>query len=585
MNINTSVLAADLFCGAGGTSSGLLEAAKELGLEVDLVAINHWDVAIATHKENHPGVQHFNSDMANVNPLDAVPSGRLRLLVASPECTHFSRARGGKPKNKQSRATIKYVLRWVNNLDIEDVLIENVPDFLNWGPLHGKCTCGVGRFFDKEHSEGCLFGTPVKERRGEYFTRFILKLRKRGYRVDWRVLNAANYGDPTTRERLFIIARKSQLITWPEPTHFNPAAKINGSAQLPLFSCALLPWRTAREIIDWSVPGESIYARQANGKKLLAPNTMRRIYAGLEKFCGLPFVIGQQSGAAPRNVDEPVPTVATAGAIALVDPYLITVGGPEGQGRNPRSIDEPLPTVLSENHRAMVQPFLISLEHSRKQQPFIVASNHGGKTTDSRRAYSLDEPMKTVTSVDAWALIQPELKPFLVAYYTDERGRTHSIDDPLPTVVTENRFALVRPFLVNMYGTSTASSVDDPLHTITASSVHQYLAQPFLVKYYGSGQPVVSVDEPLPTVTVRDRFALCEPLFFQIGEMIYMLDILYRMLLWYELAAAQGLQPGYRFHGNREEKVKQIGNMVPKNTAKALCSVLLRNAPVCTSPL
>jgi len=511
-DMNTaSILAADLFCGAGGTSSGLLEAASDLGLVVDLVAINHWDVAIATHKENHPGVRHFNSDMVKVDPLDAVPAGRLRLLVASPECTHFSRARGGKPKNKQSRATIKYVLRWVNKLDIEDVLIENVPDFLDWGPLHGECTCGVGKFFDKEHDKKCKYGTPVKERRGEYFTRFVMKLRKLGYKVDWRVLNAANYGDPTTRERLFIIARKTRPVAWPEPSHANPNQKINGKTskniQLPLFARSLAAWRTAREIIDWDIPGESIYTRQENGKKPLVPNTMRRIYAGLEKFCGLPFVLGQQSCAAPRNVDQPVPTVAGAGAIALV------------------------------------KPFLISLEHSRKQQPFIVASNHGGKTTDSRRAYSLDEPMKTVTSVDAWALIQPELKPFLVAYYTDERGRAHSIDAPMPTVVTENRFGLV---------------------------------QPFLVKYYGGGNPVVSVDEPLPTVTARDHFALCEPLFFQVGEMIYMLDILYRMLLWHELAAAQGLTAGYKFHGSREEKVKQIGNMVPKNTAKALCSALLQ---------
>lgn len=157
--MNAPILAADLFCGAGGTSTGLLAAAHFLGYQVTLTAINHWKIAIATHSDNHPGVRHYNSDLATVDPRQVVPSGKLRLLVASPECTHFSKARGGKPMNKQSRASIKYVLRWVRNLDIEDVLIENVPDFLDWGPLDKKTL------------------RPVKARKGEYFLRFITKLR------------------------------------------------------------------------------------------------------------------------------------------------------------------------------------------------------------------------------------------------------------------------------------------------------------------------------------------------------------------------------------------------------------------------
>lgn len=218
-------IAADLFCGAGGTSTGLLQASAELGQEIQLLAINHWEIAIQTHSLNHPDVRHFNGDLKDLDPRVLIPDGRLRLLIASPECTHFSRARGGKPMSKQSRASVKYVLRWISALDVEDVLIENVPEFQEWGPLHRKG--------EKE-------GLPIR------------KLQDHGYRVAWRILNAANYGDATTRQRLFIIARKIKPIEFPEPTHFPHSVDMFGKHQ---------SWRPAKEIIDWSVKGTSIFGR------------------------------------------------------------------------------------------------------------------------------------------------------------------------------------------------------------------------------------------------------------------------------------------------------------------------------------
>ncbi len=496
----------DMFCGAGGTSTGVIEAAEKMGIDMSLIAINHWDVAISTHSTNHPKMKHYNSDLIYIDPHQAVPSGKLKLLVASPECTHFSRARGGRPMSKQSRASVKYVLSWMSVLDVENVIIENVPEFMDWGPLHRKCSCGVGSKYDVEHGRQCKFGTPVKNRKGEYFHRFIGKLRHAlGYNVEYRVLNAADYGDPTTRKRLFIMARKGKPVRFPEPTHHKNGGDMFGS---------MPRWRTAREIIDWNIKGESIF----NRKKPLAENTLRRIYAGLLKYNGKAFVLGQQSGAVARDVDQPVPTVAGAGAISLV-------------------------------------------------QPFIIQMDQGG------RNHNIDAPMPTITSADAFALAEP----YIVEYHSGQKSerRTRSVDEPLPTLDTSNRFGLVQPYLVKMYGTGDpVQSVETPLPTITTGRNRFYLAEPFIVEYYGTGQSN-SVDEPMKTITGRDRFGLVEPMIFIHDGKRYVLDILFRMLQPHELAAAMSFPKGYKFQGTREQVVKQIGNAVPVKLARALATAAL----------
>jgi DNA (cytosine-5)-methyltransferase 1 len=481
--------AADMFCGAGGTSTGLLMAAKDLGIKIDLVALNHWELAISTHSANHPDVEHFNSDLQNIDPSEVVPGGKLRLLVASPECTHFSRARGGKPMSKQSRASAKYVLRWCKALDIEDVLIENVPDFLDWGPLDPKTM------------------RPVKERKGEYFMRFVRKLEQIGYAVAWRILNAADYGDPTTRKRLFIIARKNQPIAFPEPTHHKNGGDMFGKRPR---------WRSAREIIDWSIKGESIF----NRKKPLAENTVRRIMAGLVKYNGKAFVLGQQSKAQARQVDDPIPTIAAKGAISLIEPFLVEYHNGKNSERRTRSVDEPLPTLDTSNRFGLAEPFIIQMDQ-------------GGRTHD------VSKPMPTITSADAFALVEP----FIITtnWSRTNRSQPRSIDAPVPTVMPQNTIGLVEPFLVEYYGTGQSSSIDEPMKTLTG----------------------------------RDRFGLVEPITFDHNGRRFVLDIRFRMLQPHELARAMSFPEGYQFKGTREKIVKQIGNAVPVNLAKALCKTLL----------
>lgn len=251
----TTLKVADLFAGAGGMTTGCALAMKKLGMRGEFVAVNHWPIAVETHTVNHPEARHFCAPVESVDPRVAVPGGRLHLLMAAPECVHFSTARGGRPMNDQSRASAWHLLRWLELLRVDDVLIENVPEFLTWGPLGAH-------------------GRPLKGRKGETFKAFVRAVESLNYRVEWKILNAADYGEATTRRRLFIRARRGRKsIEWPEPTHGRKA----GSTLLR----SVRPWRAAREVIDWTVPGESIFRR----KRPLAPATMRLPC----KACGLPL--------------------------------------------------------------------------------------------------------------------------------------------------------------------------------------------------------------------------------------------------------------------------------------------------------
>ena len=556
--------AVDMFCGAGGTSSGLLAACRMMGIELNLIAINHWPVAIDTHRANHKYAQHLCTEVDEINPRKLVPSGRLHVLVASPECTHHSNARGGKPMNDQSRATAWHILRWAEALYIENILVENVKEFRSWGPLGAT-------------------GRPIKRLRGELYLAFIMGLRALGYRVEDRVLNAADFGDPTTRERLFIIARRgNRHIVWPTPTHSGKLA----SKQREMYGkTQLKPWRTARQIIDWKIPSQSIFDR----KRPLAPKTLARIAAGLRKFGGPnaepflivlrrhadalgldmplptitakgnhiglcePFLIGQQSGAAPRSVKEPVPTVATDGAIALVEPFIV----PQFSEHPAKSVDDPLGTVTTTSRGiGLCEPFMLNIDQQS-----------GG---DAVR--SIEQPVATQTTKARTCLVEP----FVTAMYGKSVGR--SIDDPLPTVTAgPGHLGVVEPFLIDVnHGTDPkargkenrrAQSVDEPLSTVTTKRA-KALIDPFLVKYNGTAL-AQSVDEPLDTVSTKDRFGLVET-----DHGIFRFDIRFRMLEPHELAAAQGLA-GYKFTGKKCDVVKQIGNAVPKGLATALTSQLI----------
>lgn len=523
--------AADLFCGAGGTSTGLLQACAAAEIPVELVAVNHWERAIETHAANHPKAAHFCQSLADLDPKKAVPGGKLDLLVASPECTHHSVARGGKPVNDQSRASAYCVHRWCAALEVRRVLIENVPEFVTWGPL-GKD------------------GKPLKTGRGKLFTAFVETFRAMGYRVEWRVLNAADYGGATTRRRLFVQAAKGrQPIIWPAPTHEpDPTPGLFGS---------LPRWRAAREVIDWRLRGASIF----NRKRPLSENTLKRIEAGLIKFGGKaaePFLVllrgtdRSQVNGSGRSVDHPTPVFGTSGAhLGLCEPFLVSAGGPKV---DPRSVDRPANTVLTRDHMGIVEPFVMR------------ACNVGD---DNCRNKSLDEPIGTIhASGGSFGIVEP----FILPPEGIHRGNApRSVSDPLQTVTAgRGGGCVVEPFLMHTthHGGDRIYPTNEPMPCVTgANRGEQAIVEPFTIPYYANGE-ADSVCDPMRTITTKDRFGLVQP----DGAR---LDILFRMLQPHELAGAMGFPAGYRIAGNRGEQVKQIGNAVEVNQAKALCGAVV----------
>lgn len=379
---------ADLFCGAGGTTEGLKLACEEEGIEINLIAINHWEIAIATHKINHPEVKHYCESLDNVNPRKRVPKGYLDILVASPECVHFSNARGGRPMNDQSRATAWHVLRWAEALNVKNILIENVREFKTWGPLGAN-------------------GRPLKSKKGQLFDAFINALKAMNYHVEHKILNCADYGDPTTRKRLFILARKGKKVVWPEITH-TPEGEGN-----------TLKWKTARSIIDWDIPGKSIFGR----KKPLCNNTMRRIMNGLKKFSGPelePFLIQMYGNSNAASIDKPLPTITKNPKSYLCQPFLVEFYG-NGKAQ---PIDKPLPTQTTKDRFGVVEPFILRITHTGAGDKLV---------------YSADKPLATIVTKEELAIVQP----FLLGQQSGATAR--STEEPVPTIATAGAISLVMP--------------------------------------------------------------------------------------------------------------------------------------------
>ena len=340
-----------------------------------MTAINHWRTAIDTHELNHPQVKHLCERLEKIRPRDVAPSGRLDLLVGSPECTHHSRAAGGTPKNDQSRCQAWLVNHWLTDLLVDAVMLENVPEFTEWGPLLGRLL----RYRGKRYKAG----QPDPRRKGDYFRPWISSLEGLGYRVEYRIQNAADYGDPQTRRRLIVMARRGGPVSWPSPSH--------GAATDQ-------PWRPVREVIDWSIKSPSIFAR----KKPLVPNTLRKIAKGLKRFGGQgaePFLVrlcnSSSKASEILSVDRPLPTITTCrgGEFALCEPFVIG----QQSGSAPRSIDEPAPTVATKGAIALVQPFLVKYYGT------------GG-------AIPVDQPLDTVTTKDRFMLIEPRTKATVAEY-------------------------------------------------------------------------------------------------------------------------------------------------------------------------
>ena len=316
----------DLFCGGGGTSSGLVSAARELDTPLDLLGVNHWDVALNTYANNFPELRApEQEDIYNLSPFKYFPDGYLDLLVASPECIYHSVARGYGPCNEQSRSGAKQILEWLKRIHVERVLIENVKEFVDWGPL------------DKN-------GHRIKALKGIEFQAFLRSLDTLGYVYEWRILNCADYGDTTTRKRFFLMAKKGrdQIIKWPEPTH--------SEHQNDLFTDAN-PWNPTSSIIDWSVPGKSIF----NRKVPLVDKTLARIEHGLRTYGGKDFLIKYFGTGKSESIAKPVTTIlANGNHHALVQPFITIY---KGQSKT-RSLDLPLPALTTQKNMYLSTPMV-----------------------------------------------------------------------------------------------------------------------------------------------------------------------------------------------------------------------------------
>ena len=554
-------LVADLFCGAGGSSTGARRALASLGLQMNLVAVNHWNVAIETHSRNHPEARHYCQDVNAVKPAEVVPEGKLDLLMASPTCTYHSRARGGKPINDQGRMDPWAIVHWCTELRVRRLLVENVPEFVDWGPLDLRT------------------GRPIKRRHGEYFRAWTAALQGAGFKLDWGVLYAADFGDATTRERFFLMARcDGKRVHWPDPTH-------SRAGEADLLGHGRHKWRAAREIIDWSIEGKSIFDR----KRPLSRKTLARIYAGAVKFrWPAPFLVILRNHMDAQSVDEPVPTLCAGGShIGLVQPFLLNRHGENGSTRA-HDLDEPMPTADCRGAGYLCEPFVANLAHAGADEsrcrtigeplqtlhagggshalvePFIMSGQSGGSPRP------LDEPMPGMTGRLGSALIAP--------YYGSGSGETYSsTDKPLPTVTTRARFGLVMPVTHGRGGNRTRD-LEEPLPTVTG--VHRGELACIVAAWGerpGQAPRVHSVDEPTPTIcaTGRIQLAVAEPV--TTGRTY---DIRFRMLEPKELARAMGFsdaETAYEFAGNKTEITKQIGNAVPVNLDAELVGALMQS--------
>ena len=486
-------LAIDLFAGGGGASTGIELA---IGKYVD-DAINHDPEALGMHEVNHPQTRHHCTDIFEIDPLSVTDGNPVGLLWASPDCKHFSKAKGGKPVSKRIRSLAWVVVKWAKSVRPRTIFVENVEEFKTWGPLKNNY--------------------PDPERKGETFNKWVNALKGLGYKIEWRELRACDYGAPTIRKRLFIIARRDNLpIVWPKPTHGDPKKAETKKK-------GLLPWRTAAECIDWSLPCPSIFERS----KPLADNTLRRIAHGIMKYV----------------INNP-------------EPFIVQVNHTESDGfrgqktKQARTSKEPLSTVL-------VTAFL------EKQFGKSIGQN-------------LKKPLGSVTSIDKHHLMTAHVaKHFTGAIGSD-------LKKPVGTVTSIDHNSLVTSHITKLRGTNIGHGADEPLHTVSAQGTHMGEVRALLIKYHGNEKDGLSLFEPMSTITTKDRLGLVTVMIK--GEPYVITDIGMRMLQPHELYAAQGFPEGYIFDMTSDGKeikktgqVRMCGNSVCPDVAEA---VVKANHPI-----
>jgi DNA (cytosine-5)-methyltransferase 1 len=619
-------LIVDSFAGGGGASTGIEMA---LGRSPDY-AINHDPEALALHAANHPETVHLSKNIWQVDPIDVVGRRPVGLLWASPDCKHFSKAKGGKPVKRNIRDLAWTVVLWAKRARPRVIILENVEEFRDWGPL--------------VETEPGLF-VPCKDRKGQTFRQWVGELKRLGYRVEWRELRACDYGAPTTRKRLFLIARRDgRPIVWPAATHGRPddAEVISGRKK---------PWRTAAEIIDWSLPCPSIFLTKEEGRAVganrpLAEATMARIAKGVKRYvidAPTPFIVPITHTGAPRvhpigepvrtvttarrgehalvvphvtkfrensvgvRMGEPLPTVTANGRVSrpggaaplgLVAPHLVRVdqtsGDPARKGVH--SAGDPIRTVTTAGGLGVVAPYLVPRYGEREGQeprtrsvetpmPVVVPTANGGSLAavhlsafygdgagGTNRSADPSEPARTIVTENRHAVVAA----FLAQHNTDMVG--HDTREPVSTIVQKGcTQAVVSAGLVNMRGADRrGGDVEAPLGTVTAGGFHAAEVRAFLAKYYDTAVGQDCTD-PLHAVTTKPRFGLVQVH----GEPYEIVDIGMRMLSPRELFRAQGFPDGYVietgvFEGGERRpltktaQVRMCGNSVCPPMAAAL---------------
>ncbi|GGC70419.1 DNA cytosine methyltransferase [Chelatococcus reniformis] len=621
-------LIVDSFAGGGGASEGIRLA---LGRDPD-IAINHDALALAMHRANHPGTRHLVEDVWHVDPIGTAGGQPVGLFWMSPDCKHFSKAKGGKPREKDIRGLAWVGLRWVRSLPKWQrprvVILENVEEFQDWGPLLDD-------------------GRPCPVHKGATFKQFVAAFEGAGYVVEWRELRACDYGAPTIRKRLFLIARRDgEPIAWPEPTHGDPQSEAVRAGRS-------LPWRTAAEIIDWSLPCPSIFDTSEEIKRLygvrairpLADATMARIAKGTVRYvlqAARPFIVrtnhGDSRGRRDRGLDEPMPTSTHFGGDALVTPFVatmrnadkpfngadepahtVTAGGAglsvvspflvprygERPGQDPRTraVNEPAPVIVPTGNEGSLAAVHLSRQFgasvgSAAGEPVgtitaggagkaaLVAaflaqhnSERGGKP---KAGADVREPASTITASGGQ---QTVVAAYMAQHNTDMVG--HPAEAPLSTIVGKGcTQGVVAAHMINLRGSDRRDApADAPARTESAGGNHAATFYAFLAKYYGTGAIGQAADEPMHTVTALPRHGVVT---VQVdGEPYVITDIGMRMLTPRERFSAQSFGPDYiidrgiREDGSvvmltAEQQGRMCGNSVCPVMAQALVAANYR---------
>lgn len=570
----------DLFAGGGGASEGIRMA---MGRNPD-IAINHNPQAVSCHRANHPDTLHMCEDVWNVPPTYATKGRPVGLLWASPDCTHFSKAKGGAPTRNDKIRSLALVItdKWVPETHPRVIIMENVEEMQTWGPLDAQ-------------------GRPIKESAGDTWRMFLRRLRRHGYRVEYRELRACDYGAPTIRKRLFLIARRDGLpIVWPEPTHGDPKSEAVKTGQRK-------PWRTAAECIDWTQPCPSIFDTTAEikeryglrAKRPLADATLRRIAEGIRRYVleiAEPFIVKSNHTASYYNcfrgqgIAEPLQTVTKAPGFSVVAPFLSTYYGEIRPGEfRGQSLRVPLRTQTTENRHAVVCPTLIQ-------------TGYGERAGQSPRVPGLDKPLGTAvaggvkhalvsallakhftgvvgadTRTPVPTITTKDHNAVVTAHIDRQFGESHgnAVKAPLGTTTAGGggKSALIASSLIKMRGQNIGQPQQEPLRTVSAGGQHHAEVRAFLMKYYGSEAGGHNLKRPMGTATTKDRFGLVTVR----GQAYVIADIGMRMLNPRELFRAQGFRDSYIIeHGadgetfSRAAQVRMCGNSVCPPVAAAL---------------